>query len=209
MSIAAGRLAESASPIPVTLRDGTRITLRPLIPDDRGRLDEVIRRAPPEMLRSRFFTSGPPSPQIVDYLVNINYVDHFAWWVMTADDGLGVGVGRYVRLSEDPACAELAFAVTEAHQRRGIGTLLLGALAVAASTAGIEHFSASVLAENASMRAVLDKVGARWRHGEPGVLSTRFPVESAIALAGDAVRAQIERVAGDVVTGAGLALTRR
>ncbi len=208
MEIAARRLAESASPIRASLRDGTALALRPLQPNDRDSLTEEIGRQPLEMLRRRFFTPGTPSPRTIEYLVNINYVDHFAWVAMTRDTGRGVGVGRYVRLRDDPACAELAFGVADDYQGRGIATLLLGVLAVTASTAGIERFEATVLSDNRSMRAVLDRLRVRWSDSEPGVISTTFPVATAVSLLDAALRPEVARIARDVATGAGLALTR-
>lgn len=62
--------------------------------------------------------------------------------------------------------------MADAYQGRGIGTLLLGALAVAARVDGIEHFHARVLSDNPPARALGDKVNARWEHEEPGVVTT-------------------------------------
>ena len=60
------------------------------------------------------------------------------------------GGRRAVRLADehDPTIAEIAFTVGDAYQGRGIGTFLMGALAVAARYDGVERVSARVLSES-------------------------------------------------------------
>jgi CRP-like cAMP-binding protein len=203
-TIAARRLAEVAMPVPVSLRDGTQLLLGPLLASDRDKIDAGLARESPESLRRRFFSPARPSGRTLDYLVNINYIDHFAWGVTTAERREGVATARYVRGGDEPETAEVAFYVAEGYRDRGVATLLLGALAAAASSAGITHFTANVLYENAEMRAVFDKARARWHHAEPGVTSASFEVSAACRLIDDSLRSQLVRTARDVVTAAGL-----
>ena len=49
----------------------------------------------------------------------------------------------------------------------------------------VDDFLANVLGDNRSMRAVFDKVGAKWRRGDPGVVATTFPVAAAWELLRD------------------------
>lgn len=62
--------------------------------------------------------------------------------------------------------------MADAYQHRGIGTLLLGALAVAARVDGIKRFHARVLADNPPARVLGDKVNARREQEEPGAITT-------------------------------------
>jgi len=204
----AGRLAENVRPVPITLRDGESVALRPLLPRDREALAAEIAALSPESRRRRFFTGGQPSARVIDYLVNIDYVDHFAWVMMTPDGGRGVATARYIRLADDPEQAELAFGVAEDHQGKGIASQLLGALAAAASSAGITRFVAETLNDNAPMRAVLTKAGAKWDFQEPGILSTTFAVSGAQPLVDDDLRSALVAQVRDVVTASGLALAR-
>lgn len=204
----ARRLAETAVTVPVTLRGGSTIGLRPLLPQDRGQLDEIIERQSTRWLYYRFFTSGPPSSRTMEYLANIGYIDHFAWVAVAVPSNRIIGVGRYVRLHDDATTADLSFGVEAEHQGRGIATLLLGALAVMAATAGVIDFVAEVLSENAAMLAVFNKVGARWTRCEPGVWTTRFEVARAVGLVDDQLAGMLRGAAPDIVTGAGLALAR-
>ena len=204
----ARRLAETARTVPVTLGDGSAIALRPLLPEDHDELVDLVGRQSAQWLRHRFFTSGAPSRGTIEHLANINYIDHFAWVAVAAASKRGAGIGRYTRLRDDHATAELAFGVVPEHEGRGIATLLLGALAVTAATAGITHFTAEVLYDNAPMRAVFHKVGAQWTYLERGVGSTRFEVASATGLVDDELADTLVSAARDIVTGAGLALAQ-
>lgn len=169
---AARRMAEIARPLPVVLRDGTQAFVRPLLRSDRTKF--ACRRSGgllPESRRRRFFTSGTPSDRLIDYLVNIDYIDHFAWTVGSAD-GRGLGTARYVR-EDDPTQAEVAFGVVDDLHGKGLGTSPLGALGAAACQTGITAFVAEVLDDNLPMRRVFDKAGAvgtgprqgSWRRG--------------------------------------------
>ena len=204
--VAARRLAELARTVPVRLPDGTDLVLRPLLARDRTGFETVLREQPREWMHHRFFSGVKASPALIDYLVQVDYVHHFAWLVAREDPPEGAAVARYIRLQDDETTAEIAFEVADAWRGRGIATLLLGALGVTAMAAGVEQFRAEVLYENRPMRAVLGKVGAQWHHAETGVAETRFPTADAAALVPGSQRGEIERVVLEIVTGAGLAL---
>src|SRR5262249_54965361 len=70
-----------------------------------------------------------------------------------------IGVGRYIR--SDPNHAEVAFAVLDEHQGRGIGTLLLHHLVRIATSHSIQLFSALVMGSNAQMLEVFADSGFR------------------------------------------------
>ena len=72
--------------------------------------------------------------------------------------------------------AEVAFIVGDDYQGRGIGTFLMGALAIAADYHGIQRFTARVLSENYPMRAILDHFGAEWHRDDLGVVTTVIDV---------------------------------
>lgn len=202
------RLAEDVDPVLARLPDGTDVVIRPLLPSDRDIYREGVLALSPESMVRRFFTGGPPSERTIDYLLNISYTDHFAWVVFdkTRPDH-GLGIGRFIRTKEAPHTADLAFGVSDAFQRRGIGSLLLGAVGAAAPAAGIEVFTADVLHDNIAMRTVLHKVGATLELREPGVLHTSFPAVAAAELLDPHLVGRLEAAAHDIVTAAGLVLT--
>jgi CRP-like cAMP-binding protein len=203
------RLAEDAELVPVTAADGTELALRPLRPDDGEALQAGIDAMSDESLYRRFFTGGRPSEMIVQHLLDVDYIDHFAWVLGEPDGARGLGLARYHRLPDDPDLADAAFAVVDDQQGRGLGTLLLGALAVAAGAAGIERLRAEVLSDNHPMRAVLDKADASWSTVEAGVVATEVDVVRAQSVLDDPTIALLERSVREIVTAAGLALARR
>ena len=76
------------------------------------------------------------------------------------------GIARLVR---DGDSAEIAFAVADAHQSRGIGSVLAGELAADARAAGITHLTATVCGDNPRVIALLKRLGSlqmSWRGGE-------------------------------------------
>jgi GNAT superfamily N-acetyltransferase len=91
-----------------------------------------------------------------------------------------VADARFVRLIEDPTVAEVAFIVGDEYQGRGVGTFLMGALAVAAKYDGVQRFTARVMADNVSMRAILDHYGARWHRDDLGVVATEIDVPTRV-----------------------------
>ena len=204
-ALAARRLAEIATIVPVDLGHDPPLVLRPLLPGDHDEVAAAIRSQPQEWIYSRFFSGGMPSSSIVDYLTNVDYLRHFAWVVALAETLEGVAIGRYIRLREDPGTAEVAFGVRNEWRGSGLGTLLLGALGVAATYAEIERFHAETLHENRSMQQVLKKAGAHWSFGDSGLMETTFAVADARSVIPQEVALALGAVAKEIVTGAGLA----
>ncbi|OBK54593.1 acetyltransferase [Mycobacterium kubicae] len=174
------RLAAFVTPIPVRLRDGTELTLRPVLPGDRERTVHGHVHFSSETLYRRFMSARVPTERLMHYLAEVDYVDHFVW-VMT-DRGDPVADARFVRDDADPTVAEIAFTVADAYQHRGIGTFLIDALAVAARVDGVERFSARMLSDNAPMRAIMDRHGAVWQREDIGVITTVIDVPRQLSL---------------------------
>lgn len=164
----------------VTLRDGSRIILRPVIAADRDLLEAGFERLSPDSRYRRFFAPMKQiSPALVDYLMALDYRDHFAWAALSAEPGpdgrpVGAGVSRYFRL-KDPTAAEMAVTVVDDWQGRGLGRILLDALVLEALENGITRLEGDVLAENRPMQELLRREGAKFRPDEPGVL--RFSID--------------------------------
>ena len=77
-----------------------------------------------------------------------------------------VGIARLVR---EGAAAEIAFAVADDYQSRGIGSVLAGELAADARAAGITHLTATVCGDNPRVVALIKRLGSldmSWRGGE-------------------------------------------
>jgi RimJ/RimL family protein N-acetyltransferase len=115
-----------------------------------------------------------PTPALMHYLSEVDYVDHFVWVVIDGRDP--VADARFVRDESDRSVAEVAFTVADAYQGRGIGTFLISALSIAARVAGIERFSARMLSDNLPMRTIMDHHGAIWQREDVGVVTSVIDV---------------------------------
>jgi GNAT superfamily N-acetyltransferase len=144
----------------VTDRDGNRLRLRTIRPEDKPYLVRGLHHLSPDSRRARFLgTKQRLTEAELAYLTEVDGVDHFAIGALLLDDedveGEGVGVGRFVRMPEIPTAAEPAIVVLDAWQNRGIGRILLDRLIQAALERGIHTFHAEFLAENEGIRRLL------------------------------------------------------
>ena len=167
----------AAIPDRVTLKDGTRIPLRPIRPDDKPRLQAAFDRLSRESRYRRFFS---PKDRLTDaelaYLTEVDHHDHEAIIALDPQGAEGIGVARYVRSSADPKLAEVAVTVADDWQGRGVGTAVLSALTDRARAEGIERFSALVQTANRPMVELLDHLGTiRSRRPDGGAVE--FEVE--------------------------------
>jgi len=153
----------------VLLRDGTPVLIRPIVPADKALLVEGLSRLSPQSAYRRFLTFKTRlSEKQLQHLTDIDYNDHMAWIAVDPSEGAHrcLGVARYIRLSSDPTKAEVAVAVVDSHQGRGLGTLLLSRLWRSALAAGVEVFVAYLLGENGRLLRVLGELGADvWPEG--------------------------------------------
>ena len=169
MTTARQRLAAGMVPVPVTLRDGTTAGLRPICPGDQQELMRGEALFSAKTRYQRFLGGERITAAMARYLTEIDYVDHFAWVAVDSAD-VSVGGVTYVRSASDRALADISFLIKDEFQERGLGTLLMGAAAIAARRNGIARFAADVLAENAPMRAILDHAAIRWQPAQGGIV---------------------------------------
>jgi GNAT superfamily N-acetyltransferase len=146
----------------VTLRDGRQVMIRPILPGDAPELAEAIKTADPQTLRRRFL-GGPPrvTPALLAHLTVLDYRRRFALVAVDITTGQGVAVARYEGAGE--GVADLAVAVRPAWRRVGLATVLILLLAKAAAERGIRTFSASYLAENRPIAALVEDAGGLGR----------------------------------------------
>ena len=153
------------APRVVELRDGTKVHVRPIAPEDEPLLHEAVAAMSERTVYFRFFS---PIKRMSDALAHrlavVDYNDRFAI-VATTHRPTGkeriVGVARYDR-ARGTDVAEVAVAVIDEFQRRGLGSLLLAELARVGREHRIRTFSLIVLPENREMLGLLRKMG--WIH---------------------------------------------
>ncbi|MGW5362107.1 bifunctional acetate--CoA ligase family protein/GNAT family N-acetyltransferase [Actinopolymorpha pittospori] len=159
----------------VVLRDGGTALLRPMRPDDADLLVSFYARVSEQSKYYRFFAPYPElSERDVARFTQVDHHDRVAF-ILTVG-GEMIAVARYDRTG--PAEAEAAFLVEDAHQGRGVGSVLLEHLAQAARENGIEKFTAEVLPENTRMAGVFREAGYQVTGGmEDGVVSYALEIE--------------------------------
>jgi acyl-CoA synthetase (NDP forming)/GNAT superfamily N-acetyltransferase len=173
----------------VVLSDGGTVHLRPITPDDAERLVAFHGRLSERTRYFRYFGAYPRiPPRDLERFVTVDHHDRVALVALLGDDI--IAVGRYERLHEGGRLsdqAEVAFVVADAHQGRGIGSILLEHLAAAAQESGLNRFVAEVLGENGQMVRVFRDAGYQIsRVLEEGVLHLEFaidPTEDSVAVA--------------------------
>jgi len=134
----------------VTLRDGRKARIRPIVPDDAPRLRAFHDRLSLNTTRLRFFTPMRHlSEEFARHLCTVDYDKRCAFVLSFPGDDEIHGVGRYEW--ESPHSAEVAFVVEDSLQGLGIGKLLLDRLVEHGRRQGFERFTAVVLCENDSM----------------------------------------------------------
>ena len=153
------------APRAVELRDGTKVHVRPIAPEDEPLLHEAVAAMSERTVYFRFFSPiKRMSDAMAHRLAVVDYNDRFAI-VATTHRPTGkeriVGVARYDR-ARGTEVAEVAVAVIDEFQRRGLGSLLLAELARVGREHGIRTFSLIVLPENREMLGLLRKMG--WIH---------------------------------------------
>jgi GNAT superfamily N-acetyltransferase len=144
---------------PVELRDGSRVRIRQGRRTDRDLLVRGFERLSPESRYRRFLTPMHKlDERTLRYLTDLDHRDHEAM-IALDESGEGVGVARYVRSAVRPDTAEVALAVVDRWQGRGLGTLLLQAISVRARDEGVRTFTALMLASNHEMMDLFEHLG--------------------------------------------------
>jgi ribosomal protein S18 acetylase RimI-like enzyme len=147
------------------LTNGTKVKVRPIVPEDESLLHEAVASMSERTVYFRFFSPMKRLPDALAHrLAVVDYNDRFAL-VATMPGSPGneriVGVARYDRVAGTDV-AETAVAVIDEFQRRGLGGALLAILARVARDHGIKTFTLIVLPENQQMLGLLRKMG--WIH---------------------------------------------
>lgn len=160
----------------VVLRDGGTAHLRPIHPADADAVQAFHGGQSQKSIYMRFFAfKSKLSAKELKRFTEVDYKDRVA--LVITIGGEIMGIGRYDRL-DDPEEAEVAFNIADAHQGRGIGSILLEHLAAAARENGIRKFSAEVLPENRKMLMVFSDAGYDVkRHFDDGVVSLEFNID--------------------------------
>jgi acetyl coenzyme A synthetase (ADP forming)-like protein len=161
--------------INAALRDGTSIRVRPIRPDDAEGLQEMLGRMSRETVYHRFFQAKERlTPEELEAFTHLDYSDRMALIALRHDRI--IGVGRYWRDNANPEIADVAFAVIDEEQGKGIASRLVRYLTNYARKLGVNAFRATVLADNHVMIRVFRNAGyPMQREPDEGLYKVEFP----------------------------------
>lgn len=170
-----------------TLRDGTVVPVRPIKPTDEGHMKDMFYDFSERTVYLRYHATLKSMPHnSLQVFCNVDYETEMAVVATAERDGIEevVGVARYMM---EPAeqTAELAFAVRDEWQRKGLGTFLFQYIVKIARDRGIHRCTASVLAENQGMMRIFHRCGLPVRHRmEGGVITVEIDLTAPAAAEG-------------------------
>jgi acetyl coenzyme A synthetase (ADP forming)-like protein len=158
----------------VALRDGSTIHIRPVRRDDEAGLADFLAALSEESRYLRFFAGAIDIGKNARWAADVDYRDRYGLVASVASEDRIVAHAVWLRSGPDRA--EVALAVADAYQGRGVGTILLGHLAEVAAEAGVTTFEARVMPGNQKMIEVFRESGfpARVR-SELGEVLVDFP----------------------------------
>jgi GNAT superfamily N-acetyltransferase len=109
------------------------------------------------------------------HLTHVDGCDRVAL-VAELPDGRPVGIARFVRDPSDAAVADMAVAVVDRWQRRGVGVRLTEALAACARSLGVRRFSVMMLRDNVGAERLMHRVGGDISPGDVDEHSAEFEI---------------------------------
>src|ERR1035437_4099688 len=159
----------------VVLRDGGVAHVRPIVPSDADRIRRFHAGQSAESIYLRFFAPLKMlSDKDVARFTQVDY-DLRVALVATVREEI-IGIARFDKLDE--RTAEVAFHISDAHQGRGVGSVLLEHLAAIGQERGVTKFVADVLPQNHKMIQVFTEAGYEVNyHFDDGVIAVAFTIE--------------------------------
>ncbi|MGH2759940.1 MAG: GNAT family N-acetyltransferase [Actinomycetota bacterium] len=179
----------------ITLRDGRSVVLRPLDRRDAERLIDLHNSLSFDSQYFRFFGPKPKlSKAEAEYLANVDFSKRFAIAAEVKEERRKrlVGVGRFD--VNEPNVAEAAIVVRDDYQGVGLGSALLERMREVGRGAGLEAFTAEVLAENTRMLDLLKRNGLEMESSQSGVVRVVAPIDQPTLFKGLKVAAQVTGV---------------
>lgn len=149
---------------PWTLRDGTRVTIRPIRPEDEPLLVKFHESLSEQTVYFRYFQALKLSQRVAhERLSRMCFIDYSRELALVAELGNErgeaeiIGVGRLTKLPRGDG--EFALLITDRFQRHGLGSELLSRLLRYAQDEGLRRVHGHILRDNPGMQHVVRKLG--------------------------------------------------
>ena len=181
--------------LPISLRDGTLVVVRPQTREDRPRLADFFAGLSPRSRYQRFFTGMPPKlpSRVLDALADVDGERHVG---LVAVRGTRIlGAARYLRRPDAPDVADVAFTVADELHGRGLGGVLMRELQAHARRRGVTRFHFDALATNDAALSVARGLGAQLTSSGSTVEGVIYIESGADTPSRPSARAMVRRVA--------------
>jgi acetyltransferase len=149
------------------LRDGKKLLVRPVRPEDEPLYGPFLRAISPEDMRLRFFAPLKDfSHTFIARFTQIDYARAMAFIALDADSGAMLGVVR-LHVGGEGVTGEYAILVRSDYKGRGLGWLLMQLIISYARAEGLRRIEGQVLRDNTTMLAMCQELGFSIR-ADPG-----------------------------------------
>jgi len=145
----------------VTLKNGTRVVIRPAKASDVEGLQDIFYHMTPQDVYTRFFKNLKSLPvSKAEYLCNVDYENEMAFVATIGhlEEEKVIGSSCYV-LNPSTNMADVAYMIRPEWKGGGLGSALQQRMVEYAQSKGLRGFTAEILAENNAMLALAMKCG--------------------------------------------------
>ena len=163
-------------------RDGTRVFLRPVMPEDEPLFQAAFARLDPEDIRLRFWAALRELPHAM--AARLTQIDYDREMALVAFTPAGAGPREalgVVRLTCDPDNTEGQYAIIVRSDVKGhgLGYLLMGEIIAYGRARGLARITGQVLRENRAMLAMCRELGFACAPSpeDPGVVDVRLDLD--------------------------------
>ena len=148
-------------PVEVELRDGRRVRLREIRPDDRDEVRQAFDRLSGESRYTRFMSYMKElPPRLLERTVSPQGERELGLVAeIGAPDGIDIVAGARYYVQPDGETCEFAVTVADGWQRAGLASRLMRELIQAARARGLKHMEGFVLAGNTGMLDLARRLG--------------------------------------------------
>src|SRR3954469_14348795 len=165
-----------AADVHIALRDGSTAHVRPVVPSDEPALRAFLEGLSDNSRWLRFFSLGVNLDKAARAGASGDRPEGYGLIVTTGAEERVVAHAVFELERSDRA--EVAFAVADEMQGRGLATVLIAHLAQVAAARGVRTFTATVLPENRRMVSVFRESGFPVEvHASPDGIELEFPTE--------------------------------
>jgi acetyltransferase len=143
----------------IEVKDGWRVFVRPIRPEDEPRIHEFLRHVTPEDLRLRFF--APMKEFTHQFIARLTQLDYARAMAFVAFDEITKELLGVVRIHSDSIyeSGEYAILLRSDLKGKGLGWTLMQMIIEYAKSEGLKMISGDVLTENTVMLAMCRRLG--------------------------------------------------